>query len=1112
MTQYRRIVKVFLGSPNDVSAERGKFKDILSRVNQVKANMMGFHFDSLMWEDIRPMDGRPQEIINKNLVDESDICVFVLWKRWGSATGEYTSGFEEEYELANRLNKEKRKPNICIFFRKMDIEAMDDQDEQFNRVKSFKNKIKAENSYTYNYYQDVTDWEHKLLETLCQWLDNNIKRPSVARKSTPILLKTKLPKSDEFVHSKGLVQPKWKIVDTPDTKSGSIRELFNPGFKGSSVIKLLCCNDGMTLWSLIRRGDREGIGHNGAQTCLFESSTGGIAWSEAKYITLSKAQSNVDNGTLIWDIAVAPDDPNIIAAVCSDISIDPLAQEIWISRDKGNEWHNTKWNPFIGATKQSVISSIDISPYFDDRLVIVGSRDGVGDNRSPLQIMTFSSFGKWSVQNDKCGILDNSDAPLGDVMAARFSPNFAADKTVVVLYVTDTQNHSGTWLCCGYFDQGSREIHWQHLDHHIEMKHSSSKQGDSPNVNEIISASIELPMDFLGTKENEHCVFVHTDAVNRTADGLPNRGIYRVQGQSITTLMDNSLTFGLIENEIMSRRVSSIAYLGTSKKGKLLVGEVLGNTKTCFVQTWFTDCPISESTIWYPALKRLTGAGNGCSLKPDNSYGYGNAIVAWSLDGSIAYACSNSASISAFKLPEMDNKNAIIPRLEWPSGLFNCIACDESGLSISRNNGETWNQLSLINTKILKLTDVAPAVDGTTLYLSSIYEDVNKRYVSVWRTTTNPNVAAPLPAIPPIGYLWERVMFHAYENAEVLQYDLPALPVLKVIQSQYDKKDGEIIGCALQYTDEMFWSPDYGDYWALIDLRQVIQDFAFGSSTDLYCLSPDGSVQRLPYTGTNWSIQLSPVDTQLGASNSINAYAEHVIVTASRRGGAYLSAISIDKGKSWIQIPGKTPDIGNLHVVKDENFKDTQILYIADDAYSGTIYRQRINHVLRLEEAEIVGKIMKRKFGGCYGLAIVASAKKQPILYALVRLKEDNTFIRKCVIFKSVNPNISNSTWEIIGDSLEDDRNDHKFTLGPEALKICSQYSFTSSPTLYAIDNNFYANNHNTQIGLKGMSIAKSQGMLWMITDFNINKVGNRWFIFAMIGRLKLTLRSLLTR
>ena len=46
MTQYRRIVKVFLGSPNDVSAERGKFKDILSRVNQVKANMMGFHFDS----------------------------------------------------------------------------------------------------------------------------------------------------------------------------------------------------------------------------------------------------------------------------------------------------------------------------------------------------------------------------------------------------------------------------------------------------------------------------------------------------------------------------------------------------------------------------------------------------------------------------------------------------------------------------------------------------------------------------------------------------------------------------------------------------------------------------------------------------------------------------------------------------------------------------------------------------------------------------------------------------------------------------------------------------------------------------------------------------------
>ena len=67
---------------------------------------------------------------------------------------------------------------------------------------------------------------------------------------------------------------------------------------------------------------------------------------------------------------------------------------------------------------------------------------------------------------------------------------------------------------------------------------------------------------------------------------------------------------------------------------------------------------------------------------------------------------------------------------------------------------------------------------------------------SVWRTTINPNVAAPLPAVPPLGTYWERVFCHTTSgNCNVAQTDLP---ILRVVESCTDKKDGEIVGWAAE--------------------------------------------------------------------------------------------------------------------------------------------------------------------------------------------------------------------------------------------------------------------------------------------------------------------------
>ena len=80
---------------------------------------------------------------------------------------------------------------------------------------------------------------------------------------------------------------------------------------------------------------------------------------------------------------------------------------------------------------------------------------------------------------------------------------------------------------------------------------------------------------------------------------------------------------------------------------------------------------------------------------------------------------------------------------------------DEVSLCISRNNGETWNEVGLINTTIDWFNDVAPSIDCSTIYLASVNRNTGLPecvpFDSVWRTTLNAKVMAPLPVGPALA-------------------------------------------------------------------------------------------------------------------------------------------------------------------------------------------------------------------------------------------------------------------------------------------------------------------------------------------------------------------------
>ena len=165
-----KVIRVFIASPGGLEEERRLFYEILGEVNRSKANAMGIQLEPLGWEDTLPGFGRPQELINED-VKRCDLMIMLLWKRWGTPTGEYSSGFEEEYELAKRLREEGDKPEIMLYFRKVSDDMLADPGPQLRQVLNFKEKIESERKFFYKPYEDKNQWEKIFREHLSKWLD-----------------------------------------------------------------------------------------------------------------------------------------------------------------------------------------------------------------------------------------------------------------------------------------------------------------------------------------------------------------------------------------------------------------------------------------------------------------------------------------------------------------------------------------------------------------------------------------------------------------------------------------------------------------------------------------------------------------------------------------------------------------------------------------------------------------------------------------------------------------------------------------------------------------------------------------------------------------------------
>lgn len=825
---------------------------------------------------------------------------------------------------------------------------------------------------------------------------------------------------------------KWDTLDMPGSVAGKHDILH-----GSEVNRIAVGNDGATIIAAVTVG--------AGDIDLYVTDTTGIIWSDSKDRLLDSAMGG---DRAVWDAAIAPDDPNLWAVVTSTAA-DNRPVELWVTENAGAKWECTQ---LASATGNAVIGAIDISPdYGGKRDIAVGIRDGTAAGAFRIYVLKSAVVSSWNLQT----VTPTTAGVNADILALKFSPSYVSDAALAVVYATATPGDT-------YYDVGLRDLAANDMLSWVfdSVLVSNTFVANSPDATDIVSADLELPSDFSSQSFNWRRAYVSTDD---GGDGIESVGIFRIDDSIVYTLMD------LGGNTI--KRIGSITYFGNCASGKLLAGEVWGYGCSARVPTWFTDLPTTcPIPCWFPSMKSATGAA-GQATCVTTTPGGGNAQVAWSADGSLAY-CATGASPRG--------SGAV-----WYGGLLNApIPDDESAFSLSRTNSETWNQLGLIDTTITKFNDVAAAADGTTLYLASVSENATAnpsclQMDSVWRTTTNSNVASPLPVYS-LGFYYERVYCRPSAlDCGAIQSNRPLLRLPP------DRMNGDVLFWAAQATTAQAWSADFGDGWSTINPRNAIQDFAVESTTILYNLSSSGLVQKMPYTGLSWSSLEPDVDSTISTAHMITAQSEGKVLVgadANYNATAYPAAISTDGGKSFTELRERLPTSGNVHVAFDPDFDNNRTVYVADDSSTGTVYRGSVATVsaLALWEAMDMMSATNGAVGspanvphavGQYGLQLAfTGAGGQHALYSVHAIApgEDNSGVCRTLYPLDGMPK-PGIVWDCLNVFTPVATTGVLFTLEPWSLKKCGCLTLDTDTTLYALDARDYA--------------PPTQGMLWAFTD-----------------------------
>ncbi len=130
-----RVYRILIASPSDVEEERDIASSVIQSWNDLHSYTRKVVLLPLRWEThTAPEYGtRPQEVINRAIVDECDLLVGIFWTRIGSPTGSADSGTLEEIERVGKAGKP-----VMLYFSRVAIDPDRIDTNQIESLKAFR--------------------------------------------------------------------------------------------------------------------------------------------------------------------------------------------------------------------------------------------------------------------------------------------------------------------------------------------------------------------------------------------------------------------------------------------------------------------------------------------------------------------------------------------------------------------------------------------------------------------------------------------------------------------------------------------------------------------------------------------------------------------------------------------------------------------------------------------------------------------------------------------------------------------------------------------------------------------------------------------------------------
>jgi photosystem II stability/assembly factor-like uncharacterized protein len=702
------------------------------------------------------------------------------------------------------------------------------------------------------------------------------------------------------------------------------------------------------------------------------------------------------------------------------------------------------------STMMGLIYDVAVAPETDDiHNIAVAGRDSTWGNGTVYRLKT----GTWLTASwEDTTFYDGwdefvSNPPSLGAVAVEFSTNFDIDDTILCMTV---DYDSFPYLQCGIWETGGEWNGEAGFPNAVRITANGDALLTQPAIR---SMGLALPVDYDGSDPGARVIYAYVNAYNVITD-LVGGFVVRIDNSSV------SEPYGPRGEPLLA----SIAYHGDADTGKMMVGEYIQWDNDVMESIQFDLC--AGVRVWH--TEELDPCCPFWELACKNPSGPYLAVVGYTPDGEKSYATTSGM---------VDQ--------EWVDfAIFGGLS-DESAFSVSRDDGLSWNQLSLIDTDIDWLSDVAVCPDCGTIYLSSINaQEYNHEgclncncgfYIcevgetscdSVWRSYDD-------------GDTWERIFHGDWSESpqDQLLLRLPCDAVEDCCDQDPVSPSGTLY-LGIQNSNDVFYSRDCGQCWNDPPATKIeIQDIAVESENIVYVLDDDGKVSKSTQYGRRWS---DAVDTDIGSGHTISACCEEGMVVVGGAGNEPVGW-SDDGGESWNLTDDLTSSADyTVHVACDPICEN--IIYAAISGPPGAcggIYRGDITtgtwDDLNAFKYGYYGIALGRSDGTLYAITdnihvdptkAICDRFMEPMVDLVV---DENNHIYE--VYSGVARNLTpcetaccgTEDWDYLICGLGTDCIENKnpglhcyptehFDNEPSALRICGCISIDTNTVLYAID------------------------------------------------------------